>query len=489
MARVLSQLTEPFSSGGNPYLEWHHAPLRQELEATDLEVIGEIPRDFSGVYFRNGPNVRHSPIGMYHYFDGDGMIHAVSIKDGKASYRNRWVRTDGLADEDAAGQALYPGLAADSRRELPHLSGSDGFLKDSSNTDVVFFNGQLVSTFYQCGDGYLLDPETLETSGRLDLDQLGIRSLSAHSMVDERTGELIFFDYAAKPPYMTYGVLNADGSLRHFTPIDLPGARLPHTLAITQQYTILMDLPLFWDPELLRKDIHKVTYYPDMPSRFGVIGRYDGGETIRWFECDPCYIYHIVNAWEEGDEIVMEGCKTNTPEPKGTLPGAFGNLLAWMKIDPTYHRWRFNLRTGQAREEPVFDVASEFPMINARYYGQKSDISYHVSFADADVQLFDGLVRFDMAKGSVQQYKFGPGRYGSEAPFAPRDNSSGEDDGYVVTLVNDTEAGRGEFQIYDARDIEQGPLARVIMPQRIPGGFHSCWAPGDLLAESVERWR
>src|SRR5690606_7764749 len=145
--------------------------------------------------------------------------------------------------------------------------------------------------------------------------------------------------------------------------------------------------------------------------------------------------------------------------------GPYGNIKAWLKIDPTYHRWRFNLRTGQASEERVFDTQSEFPMINARYYGRKSDISYHVSFADDEVTLFDGLVRFDMAKGTRQEHKFGPGRYGSEAPFAPRDNSQSEDDGYVVTLVNDLNTQKAEFQIFDAREIDQGPLARVLLPQ------------------------
>ncbi|WP_281647802.1 carotenoid oxygenase family protein [Parendozoicomonas sp. Alg238-R29] len=487
MLNVLSELSRVLDTRGNPYLENTHAPISREIVANELEVIGEIPKDLTGVYLRNGPNQRWQPQGVYHWFDGDGMMHGVEVRDGQATYRNRWVQTDGLKREAEAEKAIWPGLIDRPDRNLQGW-GSNGGLKDSSNTDVVLFNGKLLSMFYQCGEAYQLDPKTLETTGKIDLKGMGARSLSAHSMVDEHTGELIFFDYGTTAPYMTYGVLAPTGELKHFTAIDLPGPRLPHTLSITENYTVLMDLPLFWNPELLKKDIQKVEFYPELPSRFGVIPRYGDGSAIRWFECDPTYIYHMINAWEEGDEIVMDACKTHTPEPTSSLPGPYGNLLAWLKIDPTYVRYRFNLKTGQAKEEPMHDIFTEFPVINSRYYGRKSRFSYHVGFADAPTTMFDSIVKYDIEQGTIQRTKFGDDCFGSEPAFAPRDNSQGEDDGYVVTLVNDLQEQRGEFQIYDAKDVDKGPLARIILPQQVPSGFHGCWAPGDILSETMEGW-
>jgi carotenoid cleavage dioxygenase len=462
-----------------------HEPVRREIDVPELEVIGDVPADLTGIYLRNGPNQRHDPLGVHHWFDGDGMLHGVVIRDGSISYRNRWVRTRGMEQENRAGHSVWPGLIDPPNRTLERAWGSDGCLKDSSNTDVVFHNGKAVTTFYQCGEPYLLNPYTLETTGCMDLNASGARAMSAHNMVDERTGEMMFFDYATVEPYMTYGVLDASGRLSHFTPIELPGPRLPHTLAITENYTILMDLPLFWDPELLKQGAHKVTFHSELPSRFGIIPRHGEGSSIRWFEAEPCYIYHIVNAWEEDGEIVMEACRFAHPEPSQEIrrryAGPYANLLAWMRMDTTYHRWRFNLETGACSETPLSDMISEFPMIQARYYGLPSRYSYHVTFAEAQTVLFDGLVKYDSRTGAVQQHRFEPGYYGSESPFATRDGASAEDDGYVVSFVSIPSEKRAELQIFDARDIEAGAVCRALIPQRVASGFHSCWVPGDLM--------
>ena len=198
---------------GNPYLEGVWAPVHAEVVAKDLEVIGEVPKDLNGVYLRNGPNPKYQPRGRYHVFDGDGMLHGVEFRNGQVSYRNRWVSTQGLSMEDSRGQAIWPGLIDRPDRDLEVAWGSDGFLKDNSNTDVVIHNGKALSTFYQCGDGYLQDPRTLEPAGKLDLAGMNVRSLSAHSMVDEHTGELLWFDYSTQPPYMSYGVISPTGEI------------------------------------------------------------------------------------------------------------------------------------------------------------------------------------------------------------------------------------------------------------------------------------
>jgi len=215
--KIISENRTSIDSLANPYLEGMHTPVRREIDAPELEIIGDVPTDLNGIYLRNGPNPRRQPLGVHHWFDGDGMLHGVQIRDGKISYRNRWVRTRGYKAENQSGKAIWPGVIDRPNRSLEQAWGSDRWLKDTSNTDVVFHNGQAVTTFYQCGDAYLLDPRTLETRGSIDLQANGARLMSAHNMVDEESGEMMFFDYATIEPYMTYGVLDAGGRLSHFT--------------------------------------------------------------------------------------------------------------------------------------------------------------------------------------------------------------------------------------------------------------------------------
>ena len=464
----------------NPYLLNSYAPVDTEITMEDLKVIGEIPKDLHGVYVRNGPNPRLQPKGRYHWFDGDGMLHAVHIKDGKISYRNRWIRTKALEREKAAGQLLWTGLLEPMTNNPP-----DAPIKDTANTDIVFHNCQLLALWYLAGKPYKIDPLTLETLGAEDFGGKLRNNMSAHAKVDERSGEMMFFDYGMRPPYMTYGVVSANGVLTNCVPIDLPGARLPHDMAITEHYSILLDLPLFADQQALRHGRYKVDFHRDIPSRFGIIPRYGESASIRWFEANPCYLYHTINAWEEGDEIILEGCRVKRPSPPEIeSDGKLERMLAYLRLDACIYRWRFNLRTGAVKEGPLDDENTEFPTINTWQLGQASRYAYNVHISSAPTLLFDGLVKYDTTTGRSDTHWFGAGRYGSEAPFAPRPNPQAEDDGYLLTFVYDERESVSEFQIIDAHDITAEPLARVLIPQRVPIGFHACWVPGEKLASA-----
>ncbi len=205
-----------------------------------------MPADLDGVYLRNTENPVHPSLKHYHPFDGDGMVHVVGFRDGKAFYRNRFVRTDGLLAEQEAGQSLWAGLA-----EPPYLSlREDGWgarrqMKDASSTDVIVHRGTALTSFYQCGDLYRLDPLSAETlgkatwNGRFPFDW----GVSAHPKVDDRTGELLFFNYSKEAPYMHYGVVDEADDLVHYVDVPLPGPRLPHDMAFTENYVDPQRLP------------------------------------------------------------------------------------------------------------------------------------------------------------------------------------------------------------------------------------------------------
>lgn len=473
-------LAVALDAGQNPYLMGPYAPVDTEIDASDLEVIGEIPADLQGLYVRNGPNPRYPTEGRYHWFDGDGMLHAIQFEDGKATYRNRWIQTDDLKAETAAGTALWQGMA-EPRGNNPN-DGRRRRLKDTANTDVLFHNGNLIALWYLAGDPYAIDPLTLETIGRETWGGTLESCVMAHAKVDPRSGEFVFYDYGPTPPYMSYGVVSPDGFVKHHTEIDIPGPRMPHDMAITENYSILMDLPLVVDKAAAAAGRHRLEFLADTPARFGVIPRHGRGETIKWFEAEACYVYHGINAYEEGDEIVLDVCRFRLPGPAAIdLKGPLASILNYLRLDAYVHRYRFNMRTGTTKEEMINDRNTEFPMIHPSRFGEDYRYAYNVSINSDVVMYFDGLVKYDMTDGSEERYEFGDGRYGSEAPFAPRANATAEDDGYLLSFVYDAATERSEVVILDAADLEAGPIGRVLLPVAVPNGFHACWVPAEDL--------
>jgi carotenoid cleavage dioxygenase len=218
-----------------------------------------------------------------------------------------------------------------------------------------------------------------------------------------------------------------------------------------------------------------------MPSRFGIIPRYGPGESIRWFEAKPCYLYHTINAWEEGDEIVLDVCRVKRPVPQEGVSGRLERMLAYLRLDAQLYRYRFNLATGQTREGPLDDDNTEFPTINTQSLGCRSRYAYNVHINSEKTLLFDGILKYDLERGRSDAIWFGEGRYGSEAPFAPRPHARAEDDGYLVSFVYDAREDRSEVVIHDAQDFDNQPLARIMLPQRVPIGFHACWVPEEKL--------
>ena len=484
---LVSRVESTIRPNEHPYMNGAWTPQHEEFNGSDLEVIGTIPADIDGVYVRNTENPVHEPIGRYHPFDGDGMLHVMSFKDGKAAYRNRFIRTKGFQAEEEAGRSLWAGLAENPAKSERKGWGAHGGLKDS--TDVVIHAGKILSTFYQCGEGYRLDPYTLEQDGAEAWTP--IDGISAHPKVDEHTGELLFFNYSKHAPYMHYGVVGPDNRLKHYTPVPLPGARLPHDMAFTANYSILNDLPVFWEPELLEKNLHVVRFHRDMPSRFGIIPRYGKAKDVKWFEAEATYVLHFLNAYEDGDEVVMDGYFEENPEPKysNSAPPGYERLLAFLDQDelrPRLHRWRFNMKTGGTVERRLDDRNLEFGVINNQFAGRKYRYGYS-AMSKPGWFLFTGLVKHDLDTGESWTVEFGEERYGSEPGFAPRVGAVDEDDGYLVTFVTDMNADRSECVVYDARKLADGPVCRIMLPARISSGTHATWGQGEAIRAAQGR--
>ena len=468
----------------NPYLEGIFAPVKAETSATDLPVIGRLPDDLAGMFIRNGSNPRFSPIGRYHWFDGDGMVHGLQFEGGRASYRNRYVRTEALAAEEAAGQALSKGIL-----ESPDFRRKGGPFKDTANTDLTFHDGKLLALWWLGGACYEIALPSLDTVGIRDFKDAsgaGLRKgLSAHPKIDPKTGEMMFFDHSITPPHLTYGVISATGQIVNKIDVDLPGARLQHDMAITEHHSILFDFPLLWDPELLARGKTRVRFNRDLPARFGILPRMGKASDIRWFEASSCYMYHSINAWESGDEIILVGCRIENPLPGPENRSKPLPRLDILELEPYLHEWRFNLVTGAVTERKLDDVMTEFPRMNNEVLGRPSHYSYNPRIAPAEELLYDGVIKYDTDSGAKWEFVYGEGRYGGETTFAPARGAKSEDDGYVLTFLHDLKEDRSELLVFDAKAVSDGPVARVLLPSRVPAGYHSWWVDEARLNASA----
>lgn len=459
----------------NPYLIGPYEPVHEERTAPLRLLEGSLPDDLNGVYVRNGPNPQHAPVGRYHWFDGDGMVHAVQFADGRATYRNRWIRTDGFVSERDADRAIYSGILE------PFAANPDAREKDTANTDVIYHRDRLLALWYRSGSPYALDPVTLDTVGKEDFGGSLPAELSAHAKVDDQTGELVFFDYGIKQPHLRYGVVGPDGAVSHYLGIELPGPRLPHDMAITENWSILMDLPLYADPDAAAAGRHRLVFDRDLPSRFALVPRHGSAAEVRWFEAGPCYIYHSINAWEENGAVILDVCRVKQPKALPADASPLAKMLTYLRLDAHVHRFRFDLDTGQTTEQVLDDDNMEFPSIRQDRQGRPTRYAYNMHISPEDTLLFDGLTKYDTASQQAETYWFGEGRWGSEAPFAPRPGSSAEDDGYLISYVCDEREGSSEVHILDAAAPSAGPVCRLGIPFRVPLGFHATWVDGSRL--------
>ncbi|MEY3805401.1 MAG: hypothetical protein RIR69_213 [Actinomycetota bacterium] len=470
----------------HPYRTGAWRPQTKEWTATDMVVEGKIPEDLNGVYLRNTENPLIPAADRYHPFDGDGMIHSIYFNNGSAEYRNRFIRTEGLLAELEAGGPLWSGLA-ESPLVAPRTDGwgARTRMKDASSTDVVVHNGVALTSFYQCGDLYRLDPVSLDDNGRETWNgKFPDAGVSAHTKVDEATGELMFFNYQTTYPFMHYGVISPSGDLVHYTPVPLPGPRLPHDMTFTENYSILNDCPLFWKEDLIERGIYATQFHRDMPTRLGVIPRYGTEKDIKWFECDATYVLHWINAYEDGDEIVVDGYFQYDPSPgvgpDATLEQRMFRFLDLFALQSRPYRWRLNMKTGTVKEGPLSDTITEFGMISGLTAGKKHEWVYSTIPAEGWFG-FEGIIKHNVKTGSEENYRLPDGTYASETVFAPRPNPRSEDDGYLITFTMDVVNDQSHCLVFDAQNVSSGPVARIQLPERICSGTHATWAAADAL--------
>ncbi|MDW3221216.1 MAG: carotenoid oxygenase family protein [Acidimicrobiales bacterium] len=448
-------------------------PVDREVEADECEVIGEIPEGLRGSFVRNGPNPMFEPIGKYHMFDGDGMLHGVDFLDGKASYRNRWIRSRGLVAEMNLGRAVYPGLSDVMNFPPKELVGDAGPVKNPANTHIVRHAGKILALWEQ-GLPTEIAPD-LTTVGEWDFHGALSGAMTAHPRIDPFTGEMFFFAYNFFAPYLTYYVVDAAGRIVKTVGIDMPAPVMMHDMLITENYAVFMDSPIVFNMEGLANGEPMVQWRRENGTRLGVIPRHGDAEDVRWFEVPTSHVQHFWNAWENGNRIELAGVRfeevdfgieaETSEKGSGVESGAGCPATYWI-----------DLEKGTAGSEYFDDFNGEFCRFNDDLTGRETNCLYMSGFTrEGAAGDFDTVVKYDTSTGARTLWYSGDDGHVGEGVFAPDPDGSAEDDGWIVNSMHDSGTGQSSVIVLDARDIEAGPIATVKVPQRMPFGFHANW--------------
>ncbi len=427
------------------WLEGNFAPLEKESELSSPTVEGAIPSDLNGRYLRTGPNPMSGPTD--HWFLGDGMVHGIELADGSANwFKSKLIQTPMLNMSD----------------DTDFMTASMASLENGlGNTHVIQHAGKILA-LEELHFPQELTPE-LDTVGAHDYSGTLNTGMTAHPKVCPKTGEMLFFAYGMLPPYLTYHRVSAEGELVQTEVIEVGAATMIHDFNITENFVIFMDLPVMYDLEKITEGGIPLKWSEDYGARLGVMPRNGSNADVVWYDIDPCYVFHPLNAYEEGDKIVIDVCRFD----HYLKPGA--------PIPPEQlTRWTIDTKAGTVAEKKLMEIPVEFPRVPDSLIGQKHRYGYMAHMSE-EFPAGVGIVKYDFETDQMTEYKLPSGQYCGEAVFAPRENGSSEDDGYLMFYTYDDATGTSDFVVLDARNIESDPIARVKLGVRIPFGFHGSW--------------
>jgi carotenoid cleavage dioxygenase len=295
-------------------------------------------------------------------------------------------------------------------------------------------------------------------------------AFTAHPKFDPLSGELhaMCHSWAQWFDHIKYVVVSADGRVSKTVDIPLPGMVMVHDMSLTRNYAVVYDLPVTVDFDLAAGGRFPFRWNPDYTPRVGLLPRTGSDAAdITWCELDPCYAYHPMNAYDADDgTVVIDICRYDAMFARDLL-GPAGDCL------PSLYRWTVDPVRRTVRQIRLDDRTLEFPRVAPSVSASQHRFGYGVGvddgFAPGDV------FKHDLEKGIVEVHSLGVGRGSGEADFVPRENPVSEDDGWLMSYVYDATTNSSEFVILDARDLSEPPVARVILPQRVPFGFHGNW--------------
>jgi carotenoid cleavage dioxygenase-like enzyme len=434
------------------FLEGNFAPVDREVTVGELTVRGALPTELAGVLMRNGPNPAGEVAAKHHWFIGDAMLHAIRIEGGRArGYRNRWVRTPRVQ------QAVGLEAAPRSKNDTGAGSGS---------ITVIEHAGRVLA-LGEVGLPYEVDSDA-NTLGQYDYAGALRSNMTGHPKLDPVTGELFFFGYDFGPVHLRYHVADASGRLTKTIEIPKAAPTMMHDFAVTATRVVFMDFPVVFDMSMVERG-HTMPFRWDekLGARIGVMRRDGDGSDLKWIEVPPCYVYHVFNAYDVGEQIVLDVVEhPHTFRDREDGPE---------RLDaPPAVRWQIDPVRGEVTRTVLDTRGQEFPRIDPRRVTREHRYGYavHNAFSSGGAGT---LLKHDFKRGTSEMHTFEGDRAPGEGVFVPV--GAGEDEGYVLTPVYDAARGTSEIHVVDAQDFASKACAIIELPVRIPFGFHGDFIP------------
>jgi len=422
----------------NYYLQGNYAPVKNLISETGLKVTGQIPKDLSGLFVRNGPNPMSSVNEKkHHWFLGEGMLHGIRLDSGNALwYKNKLV------------------------------DGNDS----NANTSVISHGGKIYAIVEAGGYPVEIDQDlnSLNTKPFYGNSNEGF---TAHPKIDPDTNEMhaMCYDYANNFDTVNYVVIDQNGSHKKTQSIPFESRSMLHECAITKNYMLVFDLSVVFDFYKLGRGYFPFSWDDNHQSRIGLLSRNGDSNNVQWFDIDRTYFFHTFNAHEDASGNVI------------VTAAAYGRLFdkdwngPFSESPPQLTKWELNTKSGQAISSKLDDRSVEFPRINPSLVGKSNQYAYALASSNLIEPDFKEIVKYDFKNDTSEVYEYGPGKFGAEPVFVSAEGAKSEDEGYLLSLVYNQETDKSDLIILNAKEPKSGPLATIHLPQRVPYGFHGEW--------------
>jgi carotenoid cleavage dioxygenase len=354
----------------------------------------------------------------------------------------------------------------------PSVLGEDSGV---ANTNIVWHANRLLAL----EEGHMpteLDPVSLETRGYAERYA---GRVTAHPKIDAETGEMVWFAYSAGPTplnaTMSYGITSAAGEVVRRDDFEAPYTSMVHDFLVTQRHVLFPILPLVGSLDRAMRGGPPFAWEPERRGYVGVMVRDAGVDTIRWFETGACYVFHPMNAWEEGERIFADVMEYPVAPLFHIADGSRGEDASARLV-----RWTIDLAgaSNTIKRTPLDDLAGEFPRFDERHAG----LAYRHGWFAANTRRpgqvhFDAIAHIDLTTGQRTAYELPEGDAVGEPIFVPRTADAAEGDGWLLTVAYRGATDHGELMVFEAGDIAAGPIATAEVPRRVPFGFHGNWRP------------
>lgn len=464
------------------------------MDAPRLE--GTIPAALRGTLLRNGPGRFESGMDRLHFLDGHALVAGLCFEDGRARFRSRFVRTPELVAEEAAGRILH-------RRVFTNIpSRWANVFKlpkgDNGNHDVYVHGGRVVASNDK--GHHVVDPRTLETRGPEAFGGLhrGERLIGPMPRVDPESGRLVGWVVepgGAKPDRITF--FEADEAFR------VVSEAAPHTLAspaavvhdqaftarwyvATQAAARLRFGQALWGGRTL---FDCFAWPPAGTADLVLVSRPDGARSARVpIPGGILAAFHLLNARDDGARVIVDLIGYAGVPDFGQFGSGVG-ALGRRGTTPPPRLLRLVVDPEQARvveHVALSGEAGELPEVRPDRFGRPYRYVWLAAPAagrDAPdpnaFPWFGALLKVDVETGAATRWEAGTSAFVSQPVFAPRGDE--EDDGWVLSWVEDAARGTTEVVVLDARDLAAGPVARIDLGVHLPGSSHVTWAPGHSL--------